>query len=221
MRDLYVRKETRDLESIITTKKRENHQIRASSWTRPAQVLHPPWQKAARAVHRDSAPYHAWRWPSTPRRGAPDWPPPPWIRRGPALAQICHGKRAAEGTGGRARHRAVGEVDAAVRARHRAAGEVDAVEVYIGHAVQVDAAGSALEERATVAQCWRRTRAGPAMAWLAGCASELRRAAVCRASLRRQRRECMCAGQLGRQVKSPLCRVPPTWHSAKVFLNFF
>jgi len=143
LRDLYVRKETRDLESIITRKKRENHQIRASSWTRPAQVLHPPWQKAARAVHRDSAPYHAWRWPSTPRRGAPDWPPPPWIRRGPALAQICHGKRAAEGTGGRARHRAVGEVDAAVRARHRAAGEVDAVEVSIGHAVQVDAAGSA------------------------------------------------------------------------------
>jgi len=207
LRDLYVRKETRDLESIITRKKRENHQIRASSWTRPAQVLHPPWQKAARAVHRDSAPYHAWRCPSTPRRGAPDWPPPPWIRRGPALAQICHGKRAAGGTGG--------------RARHRAAGEVDAVEVSVGHAVQVDAAGSALEERATVAQCWRRTRAGPAMAWLAGCASELRRAAVCRASLRRQRRECMCAGQLGRQVKSPLRRVPPIWHSAKVFLNFF
>ena len=161
MRDLYVRKETRDLESIITRKKRENHQIRASSWTRPAQVLHPPWQKAARAVHRDSAPYHAWRWPSTPRRGAPDWPPPPWIRRGPALAQICHGKRAAGGTGGRARHRAAGEVDAAVRARHRATGEVDVVEVSVGHAVQVDAAGSALEERVTVAQCWRRTRAGP------------------------------------------------------------
>jgi hypothetical protein len=48
--------------------------------------------------HRDNAAINAWRWPSTPRRGAPDWPPPPWVRRGPALAQICHGKRAAGGT---------------------------------------------------------------------------------------------------------------------------
>jgi hypothetical protein len=98
----------------------------------------------------------AWRWPSTPRLGAPDWQPSPWIRRGPALAQICHGKRAAGGTGERARHRAAGEVDAveapvghvvqvdaAVRARHRAAGEVVAMEVSVGHAVQVDAAGIA------------------------------------------------------------------------------
>jgi hypothetical protein len=48
------------------------------------------------------------------------------------------------------------------RARRRAAGEVDAVEVPVGHAVEVDAAGSTLEERATIGHCWRRnaSRAG-------------------------------------------------------------
>ena len=58
-------------------------------------------------------------------------PPPPWVRRGTALAPICHGKRAAGGTVG--------------RARRRAAGKIDVVEVPVGHAVEVDAAGSTLE----------------------------------------------------------------------------
>ena len=37
-------------------------------------------------------------------------------------------------------------------------------------------------------------------------------------------RVCMfavCVGRLGQEVKSPLCRVPPIWHSAKFFFNFF
>jgi len=100
-------------------------------------------------------------------------PPPPWVRRGTALAPICHGERAAGGTVG--------------RARRRAAGEVDAVEVPVGHAVEVDAAG----EHAGVARHYRSLLAANASRAGHGQASGL----VVSAGLR------VCAG--------PPCAEPP------------